>query len=296
MDPKYTADSENITFLDPNVIVFHNVIDNCDGLIDYYEENAPWTGWYGFGRQVDARGPRVQGRKPFPTWEEWKADIIDEYGDPITEEEVEYRTNVASGFYWATKFYVEQTNIELPNWHTQAWSLARYIPDEDLIGNDDLTMNFHTDYQPNDSESPGQKFGITAVFYPNDDYEGGEIAFRYIENEEVAKEFSYKPKAGDLIIFPAKFPYYHAVRRVWGSPKYIIRLYWSYDFEGTEEWFRLRDFYGAEKFKELEAERLRNGKLMIMDPYMRSRFSISEYYSMLEGGTLSSVLEKIDRE
>lgn len=286
MSKKYTADSPNITFLDPNVIVFHNVIEDCDGLIDYYEENAPWRGWYGFGRQVEATGPTIQGATTFPTWEEWKKQIIDEYDNPITSEELEYRNNVASGFYWATKFYIEQTGIVLPNWYTQVWCLARYIPDEDLINNDNLAMNFHTDYQLNDVDSPGQKFGITAVFYPNDDYEGGEISFRVAENKKILKEFSYKPKAGDVVIFPANFPYYHAVNRIWGSPKYIIRLYWSYMAEGTEKWYSLQKKYGEEKFRELEIQRIRDGSLMATQPYLYPKFTLEEYYEHLENGTL----------
>jgi len=292
MSQEYTVDSPNVTFLDPKVIVFHNVIQDCDGLIDYYEENASWRGWYGFGRQVEARGPSVQGRETFPTWEEWKSDVIDGYDNPITEEEIPYRTNVASAFYWATKFYVEQTNLVLPNWYTQTWCLARYIPDENLINNEDLTMNFHTDYQVNDSESPGEKFGMTAVFYPNDDYEGGEIAFKVAKDGKVVKEFEYKPKAGDVVIFPANFPYYHAVRRVWGAPKYIIRLYWSYKFEGTEAWFELQKKYGEEKFRELEAERVRDGSLMYTVPYLYPKFTLSEYYEHLENGTLQEAKEK----
>lgn len=286
MFQEYTADSSNITFLDPKIVVFHDVIEDCDGLIDYYEENAVWRGWYGFGRQVEPRGPTIRGTTTFPTWEEWKRDIIDDYTDPITPEELKYRNNVASAFYSATKFYVDHTETVLPNWYTQAWCLARYIPDEDLINNDNLTMNFHTDYQLNDVDSPGEKFGITAVFYPNDDYEGGEISFRVVEDKKILKEISYKPRAGDLIIFPAKFPYYHAVNRIWGAPKYIIRLYWSYFFEGTKEWFDLQEKYGVEEFRKLEAERIRDGSLMSTIPYLYPKFTLSEYYELLENGTL----------
>ena len=279
---EYTINDPNVEILDDNVIVFHNVLSDPDDYIDYYEEFGEWRGWYGFGRQIDSRVHSFNSPPTFPTWEEW-LEVA-----KIAEREVgedKYFLEVARAFHLASKFYVEQTGRALPNWTCQPWGLARYIPDENLNGDENLTMNYHSDYMPEDADGPGDKFGITAVLYPNDDYRGGEIAFRVIEDGKIAKEFEYKPKAGDLVMFPSGHPYYHGVKRIYGSPKYITRLYWMYHFEGTESWHALHEKYG-DKFEEMEATRRKRHDLKIMDPYMRMRMTIEEYYSLLESGNL----------
>lgn len=278
----YTADHPDVEILDPKVIVFHNVLSDPDDYIDYYEEHGVWRGWYGFGRQIDSRGQSFKAHPSFPTWDEWKS-VLRSHDMEMGEDK--YREEVAEIFHLTTKFYTEYTGTMLPNWSCQPWGLARYIPDENLIDDDVLAMNYHSDYMPEDSESEGDKFGITAVLYPNDDYEGGEIAFRVYNENGVEKEFEYKPKAGDLVMFPSGHPYYHGVKRVYGSPKYITRLYWMYYFEGTKDWHDLKAKYGDE-LESLEHARRRRGDLRIMAPYMHTRFTLKEYYDLLESGNL----------
>jgi len=274
----------DIEMIDDNILVVHNALRDPEALIDYYEDYGDWKGWYGFGRQIDARAETFHSHPHFPTWEDWQ-NLLN--NPEISNDERPYRIDVARAFHLATKAYMEKTGRDLPNWTSQAWGLARYIPDEDLINNPDLTMNYHTDFVADDAESPGDKFGITAVIYPNDDYEGGEISFRVISPEEtVAKEVSYKPKAGDIVVFPSGHPYYHGVRRISGGPKYIIRLYWMYNFEGTEDWHNLKEKYGDE-FEELERDRRNRHYLMNAEPFLRPRYCcLKEYYQWKEDGTL----------
>lgn len=281
---EYTLNNPDVEMLDDNVIVFHNTLKDPDAYIDYYEEYGSWRGWYGFGRQIDGRGQTFTSHPTFPTWDEWlhKLERMKHPNEGSTVDE--YTEEVAQIFHLATKFYIEQTGRELPNYTCQPWGLARYIPDENLIGSDSLTMNYHADFMVEDAESPGQKFGITGVLYPNDDYEGGEISFRIVK-EDGLKEFTYKPKAGDLVVFPSGPPYFHGVKRITGSPKYITRLYWMYESPGTADWHELKAKYGDD-FDELEAKRRSRQDLKITLPYTRMRFSFKEYYQLLESGEL----------
>lgn len=278
----YTKDNPNVEILDDNVIVFHNVLSDPDAYIDYYEEYGNWRGWYGFGRQIDSRMHCFMAHPHFPTWDEW-VDIANKAEAELGEDK--YFLEVAKAFHFATKFYVEYTGRSLPNWSCQPWGLARYIPDEDLINNDTLTMNYHSDYMPEDGESPGDKFGITGVLYPNDDYEGGEIAFRVVQEDDSLREFVYKPIAGDLVVFPSGHPYFHAVRRISKAPKYITRLYWMFNSPGTEDWHELKAKYGDD-FEAMEKTRRSRQDLKSMDPYMKMRVTIKEYYDLLESGNL----------
>lgn len=56
---------------------------------------------------------------------------------------------------------------------------------------------------------------LSAVSYPNDDYEGGELFFRL-------QGLSIKPKAGDLYLFPSNFMYPHRAMPVESGVKYSI--------------------------------------------------------------------------
>jgi hypothetical protein len=56
---------------------------------------------------------------------------------------------------------------------------------------------------------------LSAVSYPNDDYEGGELFFR-IQNLNI------KAKAGDLFLFPSNFMYPHRAMPVVSGTKYSI--------------------------------------------------------------------------
>tara|TARA_B110000503_G_scaffold126126_1_gene194413 strand:- start:1813 stop:2694 length:882 start_codon:yes stop_codon:yes gene_type:complete len=273
-------DGMDVTFLDPKIIVFHNAIEDCDGLIDYYETNAKWEGWYGFGRQIEVSGPHMHEEPEFPSEELWEAQVVDAGMSP----EDEYRKLIARAFYKTSKIYINQTGTTLPNWTSMAWGLARYIPDEDIIGNKDLTMNYHPDYEPLRHEQAGEKYAITSVFYPNDDYEGGEISFKIVKEDGSFTMLDYKPVKGDYIVFPSGHPYYHGVKRIWKSPKYMVRTYWLYEDEGSSDWHEMRKKYGAD-FPEMERARIKSN-YMIMEPYMHSMFTIREYYDRLEAGTL----------
>jgi signal peptidase I len=295
---EYTEDSSDVTILDPRIIVFHNVVSDCKGYIDFYETNMPWDGWFRFGSQVKVEAimhsPLIKNTSEFPTVEEWHSSVVEAHLPDGTYDP--YKQELAMSLYSASKFYVDYTKHTQPSWILRPWTLAKYTPDVDFVKHDELTMHYHTDYVLKDCESPGEKFAVTAVFYPNDDYGAGEISFRLIGEEGVLKQIDYKPKAGDIVMFPSDHPYYHGVKRITGSPKYIARMYWQYDYEGSDDWHELNAKYGSEKFAELEDQRIKNHSLMIATPYLRPAFSIKEYYSFLDSGQLDEELLKRQTE
>ena len=79
--------------------------------------------------------------------------------------------------------------------------------------------------------------------YLNDDYEGGELSFKMSDysnkpstdlDHEVAKnnksfDFSIKPKAGSIVIFPSAAPYYHTAHLLKSGFKYMIPGHWIHN-------------------------------------------------------------------
>ena len=84
------------------------------------------------------------------------------------------------------------------------------------------------------------------VMYLNDDFEGGEISFTmsdydgiinkttphpdydHPENKDLM-DFSVKPKAGSVIIFPSSAPYHHTAHLVKSKFKYMVPGHWIHN-------------------------------------------------------------------
>lgn len=63
------------------------------------------------------------------------------------------------------------------------------------------------------------------TIYLNDDFEGGELEFLYYGRR-------YRPKAGDLVIFPGAFTHAHRGNMVLGGEKLILTGWWELIPEG----------------------------------------------------------------
>ena len=61
---------------------------------------------------------------------------------------------------------------------------------------------------------------ISTVLYLNDNYDGGEIYFKYFD-------FKYKPEAGDLLVFPSNYAYSHESQPIKNGTKYVIVDFWK---------------------------------------------------------------------
>jgi len=110
-----------------------------------------------------------------------------------------------------------------------------------------FTIDFHTDTHEHTYSEPGWKHVLTYTFYPNDDYDGGEIQFL---NEKDSKLITYKPKAGDISVFPSGKPYWHSAVSVKEGTKTFLRLFVLLHTDGTNDYKEFIDKYGKEKWEE----------------------------------------------
>lgn len=226
----------------PKVFIYKNIFSDPKKIVSLMESstNNPdssfyfhdWKQWGGFdndtvfGQYVQMIGTGFDN-KSIETPEDLK----------IAQEELKALSEVIKGFFSVTNHYMKYWGITKGNnWVHTPPSFCRYIPNERLNGQ--LFMPFHTDYMIEKAEEPGDKFAITTTMYLNDDYEGGEIIFKI--QEEV---FSYKPIAGDVLVFPSghpsilmegENPIMHAVKPVWpGNPdRYIVRMFHQIPSQG----------------------------------------------------------------
>jgi hypothetical protein len=70
-------------------------------------------------------------------------------------------------------------------------------------------------------DSPSFSRTLSVLIYLNDEYTGGELVF---DNFDV----SYRPSAGDVVIFSSAFPYRHRVEEITDGVRYVIVNWFSY--------------------------------------------------------------------
>ncbi len=245
----------------PKVFVYSNIFKDLDSFLNVIVESEknpegsmifPWEDWYTFGLEADNF-------------------IRDAEDTPRVIKEKEALEEIERVFFTVVDHYFEKHNVEYSfdtfvdtvdgktknKWQKMGPSICKYNPETEVAL--DLAMHYHTDYQVEKRDARGYNFSVTVTMYLNDDYEGGGIDF-YVND----KLFYYKPKAGDVIVFPAGDPgfltegdelYHHGVRKIIGSPKYFIRNNMLRFNEGTEEWINNQQLYGEEIWAQMERER-----------------------------------------
>jgi hypothetical protein len=250
MDAAYNF---NIQKIHDTVWVFKNAIENPQDYIDYFESKEDWKDWFTFGKQLEGPNFSVDFSE-FPTPAQWEAQKEDNPHD--FSKSLHFENKINDLFLHATKMYVEENNIDIDNWRYLGWNVAKYIPNTE----EEYVMVHHTDYQREFSHNPGSKFAVTAVFYLNDNYTGGEVMFRFLDDNDVSiikEDYSYKPTAGDIVVFLSNHPHYHGVKAITEGQKYIIRTYWKYEYSGHPLWLRLQEKYGNDIWEQMENERLK---------------------------------------
>jgi len=66
---------------------------------------------------------------------------------------------------------------------------------------------------------------ITTLLFLNDDFEGGQIEFSHLKFKD-GKEVIFKPKAGEMIVFPSHGLFAHEVKKVKGK-RFAIVKWWN---------------------------------------------------------------------
>ena len=231
--------SFNITTLHDGIDVYHDVISNQKEFFDkcLNVDNSLWKAWGGFGYYSPLITKSYSGDPHEFYTETSESDSNKSY----------VSTEFGKIFKDVTSDYISRHNVYLSSWHSSDPQLCKYFTKN--VKYTGLILPFHTDYQQEKSKMPGIKHGITANLYINDDYKGGEILFQVEPSKEI---ISYKPKAGDMMVFPSAAPYYHAVKNIIEGNKYIIRSFWHYRYDGDPDYLLEKEKYDPEQWKKKE--------------------------------------------
>lgn len=90
-----------------------------------------------------------------------------------------------------------------------------------IVGSEDPSVQKYgvgEEYKVHYDNGPGMERNISALLYLNDDFEGGQTHFPYVQS-------TIYPKVGKIAIFPSNFIYAHAALPVTKGTKYAA-AYW----------------------------------------------------------------------
>jgi hypothetical protein len=279
-----------------NIMVYQNVFDNPEKMFEIIRESSSnnsdrilgeWSQWSEFGNYIKDVFPSIAQLNPktnkntifdFETINDLSADTY------IKKDQKYFLLEMHRGFNKVTEAYILKYGKEfnfnkeemiqthdgdyVPLWVANGPSLCQYHKNIETP----MSMVYHSDYIREPMRSPGYKFAITANYYFNDDYEGGEIDF-YIDGNLI----KYKPQAGDWLVFPSGHPdvlskngkaYIHGVFPSYGKEKYFCRNYWQKYEVGDPHWFSGEEKYGKEVWASMQDD--------IMKDYRPVRQSIPE--------------------
>ena len=108
-------------------------------------------------------------------------------------------------FIEAQLAYQKGINLDCHNSHLNEIHILKYV--------ESGHYDWHVD---NHKKTPRN---LSIIFYVNDDYEGGQIAFKHSQDEE---PHLIKPKSNRIIIWPSNFMYPHKVMTVTKGTRYSV--------------------------------------------------------------------------
>lgn len=192
--------------LDQNIVYVENVLRNPYKVIerlndtDYLcNENTsitPWVPWSSMGStMVVPYGRQKQG---------YMSSIRD---SPHSLNKI--YADIRNAVYRAADSYEKATGS--PAGGLDQMSISVYDPP--------AAMGPHVDHEGGNSYNRVNAT-VSICLYLNDNYEGGEIAFR-------DQGIQVKPSAGSAVVFPSSAPYYHESKELKTGNKYLCQTFWS---------------------------------------------------------------------
>ena len=245
----------------PKIFVYTNLFPDHKSLHEIMkksEENSSgkaiyteWTDWFIFGKYCHSKFPDS-------VIEEIEECIKNgfNYNFNLYRAELLLYNRLNEAVNCAISNYIAINNVVLPeNCYISDQNIGRYNPGVDT--GEGKTMQYHTDYGIGEWYWPGEKFLLTATTYMNDDYEGGELMFSI--GSDVIK---YKPKAGEIVVFPSGSPlypggepYFHGVGGIKKNSKFLVRMYLKHSAKGEKKWYDGEQKYGKEEWYKIAKER-----------------------------------------
>lgn len=188
--------------LEDRIYYYKNLFSDVDRVLDVLiktktDDNSeimtPWVPWTSSDNQSDLYGETRTGEHQKRT-----VNSSEDF------ELLEVRDLINNIILECTNNYSKITGVEVGT--SDLFRVAKY--------NSGKGMGSHIDNDYDENSENFEAPTISTVLYLNDNYNGGELYFR-------EQNIAIKPKAGSLLIFPSKKPYFHEALAISGGEKYM---------------------------------------------------------------------------
>lgn len=138
-------------------------------------------------------------------------------------------------------FSIHKHEAKDPSYDSKLWESEKNqeILNQEILKGTAINLNWHFDEFKFDNIT-SYRHAVTGNIYLNDDYESGRIMFLYGNDWNNFKNFdnlniiSYKPMAGDVILYPVFWPVAHGVTIPFIKDRYLISKIWSYKYHTND--------------------------------------------------------------
>ncbi len=231
----------------PQIVIYQNLLKCSDDLVDLIENGKSllwpkWKPWYSQGTNIN----QLFNRSQF---------INNSNDSDDLKKEKNILSHICDVYDFVQEDYLKDYAKEKGNWpaYIKQWNkvwekldpvhINIYKYDAEIFNKNSqegLMLEYHVDEMPESAFDGPWHQVATITFYLNDNYEYGEICF-YDETQN--KAYKYKPKKGDVTVFPSAAPFYHGVEHFSGNDRYFMRIFIPYSSEGDEEWLEKNVVY-----------------------------------------------------
>lgn len=202
----------NLQEVGPGIFIFNDVLKDPKNFIDNIEnlvQNRNIRNW-GSGTVLNKQKPH----KEYEDVLEKKFRDVFVIGLPPFDR---YPNTVKKGSEYAIHEFLDNNLLpyfeeycklnEAQDWKTKdGWQILKYGPEQFYCKHRDDCSKYNRT--------------ISMSYYPNDDYEGGEIEFPNFK-------LKIKPKANQAVFFPSNYVYAHIVNKVTSGYRYAVVNWWD---------------------------------------------------------------------
>lgn len=180
----------------PGIVVYKNAFPRTMNLVERYESSIG-TAWSKAGTNEDVSS---QGASRFCEDFRYTNEYIPQ-GAKDLDELIDLYDEVMNKFKDCLLDYGKDYHVKVDFF--EILNIIKYSTNN--------FFNYHSD------DSSDVRYTVSCLGYFNDDYEGGNLHFKFFD-------INYSPEIGDLIVFPSAYIYAHAAYPIKKGTKYVAAL------------------------------------------------------------------------
>ena len=242
-----------------NIFVYKNQFKDVGKTLDIIKKSesqtedlsfGKWKPWGDFGSISKANfEPSKDQANDNSQYSLDQKEILEEIREIYLNVSKDYMLMCHDSVTWP--HFVNNLDLESEKWMMGSIDVLKHFENPKK----NIAMHYHTDQSYAKMEDDSNKCVLTISMYLNDDHEGGEISFVHYENDKMLVT-TLRPEAGDVVVFPSFYPYYHGVMPITKNEKYLLRMFYFWKYPGSEEWLENQAKYGKDTWAKMEEKRL----------------------------------------